>query len=275
MAAKTRTFKKGEEIFSEGQWAEIAYVVKTGRVEIFLQRGSRKTILGTMGPGSCFGEMAPILGGRRSASARAMQDTLCIEINAQVLQKMVENSDAMMRAIVLSLVERVKRLNRHAGYEIRYDNAIVTCANGLVLLADAKPTDPELEPNEEVRLEIHETVLALSKISGRSRGRINDLLKHMAELHLLRISGTGPTADLVFNRNKILNHASGLAKVMDEDKLEKRMAALDTLNLDEISEILNQEPGTVWQQLLTHPNLPELLRFQFQPTVNWLGGQDG
>ena len=167
MGAKTRTFKKGEEIFSEGQWAEIAYVVKTGRVEIFLQRGSRKTILGTMGPGSCFGEMAPILGGRRSASARAMQDTLCIEINAQVLQKMVENSDAMMRAIVLSLVERVKRLNRH-GYEIRYDNAIVTCANGLVLLADAKPTDPELEPSEEVRN--YETVLALSKISGRSRG---------------------------------------------------------------------------------------------------------
>ena len=71
MAAKTRTFEKGEEIFSEGQWAEIAYVVKSGRVEIFLERAGRKTTLGTMGPGSCFGEMAPILGGRRSASARA------------------------------------------------------------------------------------------------------------------------------------------------------------------------------------------------------------
>ena len=273
MAAKTRTFEKGEEIFSEGQWAEIAYVVKSGRVEIFLERSGRKTTLGTMGPGSCFGEMAPILGGRRSASARAMQPTLCIEVDAQVLQRMVEQSDAMMRAIVLSLVERVKRLNKHAGYEIRYDNAILTCAQGLVLLSDSLPKDVEEEASPETRIIMHDAVLSLSKISGRNRGRINDLLKHMAELHLLRIVGTGPTADLVFNRDKILEHANGLAKVMDEEKINKRMAALDTLDLNELSEMLNKDPATVWQQLQGHPNLPELLRFQFRETVDWLGGQ--
>ena len=68
MAAKTRTFEKGELIFSEGQWAELAYVIKSGRVEIFLDRGGQQVTLGTMGPGSCFGEMAPIMGGRRTAS---------------------------------------------------------------------------------------------------------------------------------------------------------------------------------------------------------------
>lgn len=271
MGAKTRTFEKGEEIFSEGQWAEIAYVIKSGRVDIFLDRGGRKTTLGTMGAGSCFGEMAPILGGRRSASARAMQPTLCIEVDAQVLQKMVEQSDGLMRAIVLSLVERVKRLNRTAGYEIRYDNAIITCAHGLVLLADAQPKNLEEEENPEIRMIMHDVVLNLSKISGRPRGRINDLLKHMEELHLLRIVGTGPTADLVFNRNRILEHASGLAKVMDEEKINARMASLDTLALDEIAEMLHQDPMSIWQQLQEHPNLPELLRFQFRDTVDWLG----
>ena len=91
----------------------------------------------------------------------------------------------------------------------------------------------------------------------------------------MRIFGTGPTADLAFNREKILEHASGLAKVMDEEKLNNRMAALDTLSLEEIADMLNQEPNGVWQQLQSHPNLPELLRFQFRETVNWLGTQPG
>ena len=51
------------------------------------------------------------------------------------------------------------------------------------------------------------------------------------------------------------------------------MAALDTLDLNELSEMLNKDPATVWQQLQGHPNLPELLRFQFRETVDWLGVQ--
>ena len=272
MGAKTRTFEKGELIFSEGQWAELAYVVKSGRVEIFLDRNGQQVTLGTMGPGSCFGEMAPIMGGRRTASARAMSNALCIEIDAQVLKRMVEQCDGLMRAIVLSLIERVKKLNRNAGYEIRYDNAIMTCAHGLYLLAKAQK-DPEQE-SDIVHLVMHEATLNLSKISGRPRGRITDLLKHMKELHLINIVGNGPTADLVFDLNKIMEHANGLTKIMNEDKVKKRMAAMDTLALGEIAETLHLDPATVWQQLQKHPNLPELLRFKFQDTVNWLEKED-
>jgi len=272
MGAKTRTFEKGELIFSDGQWAELAYVVKSGRVEIFLERNGQQVTLGTMGPGSCFGEMAPIMGGRRTASARAMSNALCIEIDAQVLKKMVEQCDGLMRAIVLSLIERVKKLNRTAGYEIRYDNAIMTCAHGLYLLAQAQASTQtnEEEENTTIHLVMHEATLNLSKISGRPRGRITDLLKRMKELHLINIVGTGPTADLVFDINKIMEHANGLTKVMNEDKVKKRMAAMDTLSLDEIAETLHLDPSTVWQELQKHPNLPELLRFQFQSTVDFL-----
>lgn len=273
MGAKTRTFEKGELIFSEGQWAELAYVVKTGRVEIFLDRNGQQVTLGTMGPGSCFGEMAPIMGGRRTASARAMSNALCIEIDAQVLKKMVEQCDGLMRAIVLSLIERVKKLNRTAGYEIRYDNAIMTCAHGLYLLAQAQKAQRQSKEEEEsstVHLIMHEATLNLSKISGRPRGRITELLQHMKELHLINIVGNGPTADLVFDINKIMEHANGLTKVMNEDKIKKRMSALDTLSLEQIAETLHLDPSTVWQELQNHPNLPELLRFKFQDTVNWL-----
>ena len=60
---------------------------------------------------------------------------------------------------------------------------------------------------------------------------------------------------------------------MDEEKLNRRMAALDTLDLTGIAEMVNKDPTTVWQQLQGHPNLPELLRFQFRETVEWLGVQ--
>ena len=191
-----------------------------------------------------------------------MSSVLCIEIDAQVLKKMVENCDGLMRAIVLSLIERVKKLNKNAGYEMRYDNAIMTCAHGLYLIAEAQK-DPEAQ-SDVVHLVMHEAVLQLSKISGRPRGRITDLLKHMKELHLINIVGSGPTADLVFDANKIMEHANGLTQVMNEDSLKKRMAALDTLALEEIAEMLHLDINDVWQNLQNHPNLPDLLRFKFQ-----------
>ena len=57
---------------------------------------------------------------------------------------------------------------------------------------------------------------------------------------------------------------------MNEDHSRKRMAALDTLALEEIAEMLHLDINDVWQNLQNHPNLPDLLRFKFQDTVSWL-----
>ena len=81
---------------------------------------------------------------------------------------MVENCDGLMRAIVLSLIERVKKLNKNAGYEMRYDNAIMTCAHGLYLIAEAQKIQ---KPKAMWFTWLCMKQSRLSKISGRPKGR--------------------------------------------------------------------------------------------------------
>jgi len=62
----------GELVFEQGSRGDLVYVVEDGEVEIFRQRddGTEESIA-MVDPGAYFGELAPMFGLRRSASARA------------------------------------------------------------------------------------------------------------------------------------------------------------------------------------------------------------
>jgi CRP-like cAMP-binding protein len=70
-------FFNGDIIFHEGDHADIAYVIESGRVEI-----TRKNegIVATLGIGQMFGEMGPLDGNPRNATARALGEVMLREI---------------------------------------------------------------------------------------------------------------------------------------------------------------------------------------------------
>jgi putative ABC transport system ATP-binding protein len=62
----------GEVLFTQGDPGDLVYVVEDGEVEILRVRADRsEELLATIGPGRYFGELAPLFGIRRSATARA------------------------------------------------------------------------------------------------------------------------------------------------------------------------------------------------------------
>ena len=63
----------GQILFEQGDPADIIYVVEEGEVDVFRRRddGSEE-LLDRVRPGNYFGELAPLFGIRRSASARAV-----------------------------------------------------------------------------------------------------------------------------------------------------------------------------------------------------------
>jgi NADH:ubiquinone reductase (H+-translocating) len=64
-------YEPGEIVFEEGDTGDSLFMILAGRVEVLKRFGSEPEIIGTLGPGQYFGEMA-LLGRRpRSASARA------------------------------------------------------------------------------------------------------------------------------------------------------------------------------------------------------------
>jgi putative ABC transport system ATP-binding protein len=81
----------GEVLFYEGQTGDVAYVVESGRVELVrrLPDGAEEVVLDA-GPGSWFGELAPLFGLPRSATARAATATVVTSCTPQDLRKRVK-----------------------------------------------------------------------------------------------------------------------------------------------------------------------------------------
>ena len=81
----------GEVLFYEGQAGDVAYVVESGQVELIrrLPDGREEVVLDA-GPGTWFGELAPLFGLPRSATARATTATVVTSCTPQDLRNRVK-----------------------------------------------------------------------------------------------------------------------------------------------------------------------------------------
>jgi putative ABC transport system ATP-binding protein len=80
---ETRPLTDGELLFHQGDAGDRVYVVDSGQIEIVRERvDGGAELVAVIGPGSYFGELAPVFGLRRSASARAKGATVVTGLTA-------------------------------------------------------------------------------------------------------------------------------------------------------------------------------------------------
>ena len=80
--AVSRNFAKGDIIVKEGEQAVVFYFVGSGSAEVVKgAEGTSPRVLGTLGPGDFFGEMALLDNYLRSATVRALEDTECVVLS--------------------------------------------------------------------------------------------------------------------------------------------------------------------------------------------------
>ena len=73
---RTATLADGDLLFEEGDDGDLVYVVERGTIELTRERvGASPELISTIGAGRYFGELAPMFGLRRSATARAIGST--------------------------------------------------------------------------------------------------------------------------------------------------------------------------------------------------------
>lgn len=104
-----RMYQDGERIFKEGDEGLFAYLVQSGAVEIYKE--ATEKVLGTIGPGGIFGEMALIDGKPRAASARSSGGCTVVVINRANFQHRVKKSDPFVQGLLKILVDTVRRQN--------------------------------------------------------------------------------------------------------------------------------------------------------------------
>lgn len=105
-----KVFQMGEMIFKEGDEGHRAYVVQTGGVEIFKIKEGRKVVLGVVGPGGIFGEMALIDDMPRMANAAAMDVTTVILISRQMLEQKLAKADPFLKGLINIFASNLRKM---------------------------------------------------------------------------------------------------------------------------------------------------------------------
>ncbi len=98
-------------MFKQGDPPDEVYLVKSGKIEIFVNEGENKKRLNIVTEGEFLGEMAIIDGRPRSASAAAIEDSTVIIIDRKTLLKQMEE-DPLLGALITTLVRRLREMDR-------------------------------------------------------------------------------------------------------------------------------------------------------------------
>jgi len=109
-------------VVNKGDHGDALFMVLEGEVRARVMIGQRETTLSTMGTGECFGELAIVDQGPRSADVIANQATILIKVSEGALRKMYAEAPALAAPFTLALTrviaQRVRLLTK------RYEDSI-------------------------------------------------------------------------------------------------------------------------------------------------------
>lgn len=105
-----KVFFAGNNIFREGDRGDRAFLVQEGAVEIIATRDGKEVILGVVGPGGIFGEMALIDEQPRMATARAREQTTVVVIGEDTFQTKLAKADPFLRALLNIFVRNIREM---------------------------------------------------------------------------------------------------------------------------------------------------------------------
>ncbi|MHB8513724.1 MAG: ATP-binding cassette domain-containing protein [Actinomycetota bacterium] len=88
-------FKQGAIIFEQGSRGELVYQIESGSVDIYRATSSGTKLLATLEKGQYFGELGPMLGFPRSASAKARSDTVLTAFGINHFREMIKTKSAV------------------------------------------------------------------------------------------------------------------------------------------------------------------------------------
>lgn len=100
--------RAGMTFIQQGDTGNSAYIIESGKVEIYIEKSGTPQIVGTRGPGTLIGEMALIDDDTRTASVRALEDCKLIEITREDFARRLNASDPVMQTVMRVIMTRYR-----------------------------------------------------------------------------------------------------------------------------------------------------------------------
>lgn len=179
-----RTYKRGEALFHQGDAGDSLYVLVEGSVAVVVtsENGDRM-VLTTLAPPDVLGEIALLDGGRRSASAEAVEETVALVLSRAAFLQLMKDHPPFVEQLLRSLGGLVRRLSEQASDFVFLDLP-GRVAKAVLRLAEDTGRAPEGVP-----VEVTVTQQRLAEMVGGSRQSVNQILHAFAARGLLELHG--------------------------------------------------------------------------------------
>ena len=131
--AKPRRVPAGGSFFEQGERGTSAFLLEKGGASVIKLRGGAEYTLRALAAGDCFGEVALLDFGPRSASVRAEADCEALELDALDLRRLAERDSEQFALIYMNLGRELSRRLRDADerlFRTRFELADPRIAEG-------------------------------------------------------------------------------------------------------------------------------------------------
>ncbi|WP_027178626.1 cyclic nucleotide-binding domain-containing protein [Maridesulfovibrio bastinii] len=102
-----RSYHRGKILFREGHESRIAFMIKSGTVDIYKFHNNKKRVLTSLGRGDIFGEMSILARAKRTTNAVATSYCELIILTEEVMKVLLDSSPVTIKKMVETLAQRV------------------------------------------------------------------------------------------------------------------------------------------------------------------------
>ncbi|RMH68396.1 MAG: hypothetical protein D6675_16305 [Gemmatimonadetes bacterium] len=116
-------FRAGETVFYEGSIGDALYIVKDGLLEVTKTLGNEEQSLAKIVPGEFFGEMGLLENKPRSATIRALHDSLLLRIDKSEFEHLLKDSPQLYFEVARALSGKLRETNMDLIRHLQQKNA--------------------------------------------------------------------------------------------------------------------------------------------------------
>jgi CRP/FNR family transcriptional regulator, cyclic AMP receptor protein len=175
--ARKRTFRSGEIIFHRDDPGQVLYVIKEGKVKIYLISPDGQEIsLVVYGKGECFGEFAILDDLPRSANAIALEKVECYTLQRSDFHNAIMKNPKIAIQILEVLTKRLRTTNNMVE-DLIFLDVYGRVAKKLLELAETHGT----QVDDGIRIDMRLTQQDLASMVGASRESVNKVMGYFTD----------------------------------------------------------------------------------------------
>ena len=104
----------GETLMTQGESGDLVYIVRIGRLRAYVSEGGQERAVGEAGPGGISGEMALLTDEPRSATVRAVRDSVLFTLSRDDFLDLVSHHPETLLEVTKTVVHRLRRSQESA-----------------------------------------------------------------------------------------------------------------------------------------------------------------